>query len=162
MSSDGTSKKQRKKLEAARRVAAPGTLILAYATGTGHARISKSLVGLVVGFAALFVVVLLAVHVALIPGFVLVVVAIGLVRPKRGVALTPDAVLVFHESMWNGTPKSLIVSAPVASLSASDTATTGGSRVSLLFGTERITLKKDEFERLLRATAPTSLETPPV
>jgi hypothetical protein len=134
---------------------------LAYATGTGHARISKGLVGLVVGFVVLFVVVLVAIHVALIPGVVLLVVAIGLIRPKRGVAVTTDAVLVLHESMWNGTPNGLIVSSPVAPLSGSAAGGTGGPRVSVLLGTERITLKRDEIERLLRAIAPATVEPPP-
>jgi hypothetical protein len=161
MSSEGMSKRQHKKLDAARRVAGPDVQILAYAAGTGHARISKGFVGLVVGFVVLFVAVLVVIHVALIPGVVVVVVAIGLLRPKRGVALTTDAVLVFHESMWNGAPNGLIVISPVAALSGADAARTGGSRVSVPLGTERITLKRDEIERLLRAAAPSSVEPPP-
>jgi hypothetical protein len=115
MDSDGMNKGQRKKLAAARRVAESGSEILAYGTGSGHARLSKGLVGLVVGFAVLLLVVLVLVHVVLIPGVVLVVVAIGLIRPKRGVALTPDAVLVFHESIWNGKPNRLILRSPASS-----------------------------------------------
>ena len=159
MGPHGTSKRQHKKLDAARRVAEPGSEILAYGTGSGHARMSKGLVGLVVGFAVLFVVLLVAVHVVLIPGVVLVVLAIALIRPKRGVALTPDAVLVFHESMWNGKPNRLILSTPADSFSASNTPSTGGSRVSVLLGTERVTLKTNEYERLLRgAVAPPAVE----
>jgi len=160
MNTDRMSKRQHKKLEAARRLAEPGSQIVAYGTGTGHARISTGLIGLLVGFAVLFVVVLVAVHVALIPGVVLVVVAIGLVRPKRGLALTPDAILVFHESMWNGTPNRLILSSPVSSLSAA-AAASGASRVTVLLGTERVTLKAPEFDRLLRASVPPTAEVPP-
>jgi hypothetical protein len=148
------TKKQRKRLDAARGVAGPCIEILAYGTGTGHARMSKGLIGLIVGFGLLFVVVLVAVHVVLIPGVVLVVVAIGLIRPKRGVALTPDAVLVFHENIWNGQPNRLILSSPADVLSASGTAGTRGSRVSLLLGNERITMKRNAYEPLLRAAAP--------
>jgi hypothetical protein len=161
MGSDGMSKKQHKRLDAARQLAEPGTEILAYGSGTGHARMSKGLVGLIVGFALLFVVVLVAVHVVLIPGVVLVVVAIGLIRPKRGVAVTPDAILVFHESIWSGKPNRLILSAPAAALSASSGATTGTSRASLLLGTERITVKSNAFELLLRAAEPSTVELPP-
>jgi 4-amino-4-deoxy-L-arabinose transferase-like glycosyltransferase len=158
---DGMSKRQRKKLDAARRVNESGSEILAYGTGSGHARLSKGLIGLVVGFAVLFLVVLVLVHVVLIPGVVFVVVVIGLIRPKRGVALTPDAVLVFHESVWNGKPNRLILSSPASSFSASNPPISGGSRVSLLLGTERVTLKASEYERLLRAVAPPAVELPP-
>ena len=161
MGSDGVSKRQHKNFDAARRVSDPGLEILAYATGSGHTRMSRGLIGLVAGFAVLFVVVLVAVHVVLIPGVVLVVVAIGLMRPKRGVALTPDAVLVFHESMWNGKPNRLILSAPAASFSASNAPSTGASRVSLLLGSERVTLKTNEYGRLLRAVVPPAVELPP-
>jgi hypothetical protein len=159
MGPDGMSKKQHKQLDAARRVAEPGSEILAYGTGTGHARMSRGLIGLVVGFVALFVVVLLAVHVVLIPGVVLVVVAIGLIRPRRGVAVTPDGVLVFHESMWNAKPNRLIFSGPAASFHTPTSST--GSRVSVLLGPERVTLKTTHYERLLHAVAPPALELPP-
>jgi hypothetical protein len=155
------TKRQCKKLDAARGLADPRSQIVAYGSGTGHARISTGLVGLVVGFVVVFVVVLVAVHVALIPGVVLVVVAIGLVRPKRGVARTPDAILVFHESVWNGTPNRLILSAPVASLSAAGAANNGASRVTVLLGTERITLKAADFDRLLGSTVLPTAELPP-
>jgi hypothetical protein len=154
------SRRQQKKLDAARRVTESRPEVLAYGTGSGHARLSKSLIGLVVGFAVLFLVVLVLAHVVLIPGVVLVVVAIGLTRPKRGVALTPDAVLVFHESLWNGKPNRLILSSPASSFSASHP-NIGGSRVSLLLGTERVTLKANEYKRLLRAVAPPAVEPPP-
>ena len=160
MGSDGMSKRQHKKLDAARRIVDRGSEILAYGTGSGHARISKGLIGLVVGFAVLFVVVLIAVHVVLIPGVVLVVVTTGLIRPKRGVALTRDAVLVFQESMWNGKPNRLILSFPAASFSASNALSPRVSRVSFLLGTERITLKTNEYERLLRAVVPPAVELP--
>jgi len=162
MGPDAMSKKQHKKLAAARRIAAPGSEILAYGTGSGHARMSRGLVGLVTGFAVLFLIVLETVHVVLIPGVVLVVVAIGLVRPKRGVALTSDGVLVFHESMWNGRPNRLILDIPATSFSAPNPPSSADSRVSLLLGTERVTLKKDEYERLLRAVAPSAVELPPI
>ena len=162
MGSDGMSKRQRKKLETARRVTEAGPEILAYGTGTGQARLSKGLIGLVGGFAALFLVLLVLVHVVLIPGVVLVVVAIGLVRPKRGVALTSDAVLVFHESVWNGKPNRLILSSPPSSFSASNPPNSGSSRVALLLGTERVTLKTNEYQRLLRAVAPPAVELPPI
>ena len=160
MGTDRMSKRQQKKLDAARGVAEPGTEILAYGTGSGHARMSKGLIGLIVGFGLLFAVVLVAVHVVLIPGVLLVVVAIGLIRPKRGVAVTPDAVLVFHESIWSGRPNRLILSSPAAALSASGAPSTGGSRVSLLLGNERITLKRSAFEPLLRAAALSTHELP--
>ena len=161
MGSDGMSKRQRRKLDAARHVAEPGSEILAYGTGNGHARMSKGLVGLVVGFAVIFVVVLVALHTVVIPGVVLVVVAIGLLRPKRGVAVTPDAVLVFHESVWNGKPNGVILRGPADSLSASGASSAGASRVTLHLGTERITMKANEFERLLRASRPPIVEAPP-
>jgi hypothetical protein len=161
MGSSGMSKKQHQKLDAARRVAEPGVEILAYGTGTGHARMSKGLIGLVVGFVVLFVIVLVAVHVVLIPGVVLIVVAIGLIRPRRGVALTPDSVLVFHESMWSGKPNRLILSTPAASFSGSTAPGPGHSRVALLLGTERVSLKTNEYERLLRAGVPPAVEIPP-
>jgi hypothetical protein len=161
MGTERMSRRQYKKLDAARRVTDGGEDVLAYATGKGHARISKGLICLVVGFAALFVVLLAAVHVVLIPGVVLVVVAIGLIKPKRGVAVTPDAVLVFHESIWNGKPNRLVLSAPAAELSAANLASTGAPRASLVLGAERITLKTEEFERLLRAVERPIVEHPP-
>jgi hypothetical protein len=160
VSTNGMSKRQYKKLDAARGIAGPGTEILAYGTGSGHARMSKGLIGLIVGFGLLFAVVLVAVHVVLIPGVVLVVVAIGLIRPKRGVALTPDSVLLFHESIWSGRPNRLILSDPAGALSAAGSPSTGTSRVSLLLGDERITLKRAEFEPLLRAAALSTHELP--
>ena len=161
MGADGINKRQAKKLDAARRVTESGSEILAYGTGSGHARLSKGLIGLVVGFALLFLVLLVLVHVVLLPGVVLVVLAIGLIRPKRGVALTPDAVLVFHESMWNGKPTRLLLSSPASSFSPSNPPNSGSSRVSLLLGAERVTLKTNEYQRLLRAVASPAVELPP-
>lgn len=161
MRTDGMTKRQHKKLDAARGVAEPGTEILAYGTGSGNARMSKGFVGLIVGFVALFVVLLVAVHAVLIPGVVLVVVAIGLIKPKRGVAVTPDTVLVFHESMWNGKPNRLISVAPVDTLSTAKAGRTEASRVSLLVGAERVSLKTNEFDRLLHPAVPPAVEHPP-
>jgi hypothetical protein len=161
MGTNGMNKRQEKKLAAARGLAEPGAEILTYGTGNAHARLSKGLVGLVVGFVALFVIVLVAVHVVLIPGVVLIFVAIGLIRPKRGVALTADSVLVFHQSMWSGRPNRLILTAPISSFPIAVAPGTGRSGVSLHLGSERITVKTHEYERLLRAAVPPAVELPP-
>jgi hypothetical protein len=161
MGSNGMTKKQDKKLAAARGIADPGARILTYGTGSGHARMSKGLIGLVVGFVAAFAVVLVTIHLVLFPGVILIVVAIGLIRPKRGVALTPDSVLVFHESLWGGKPNRLILSAPISSFQTAGALSTGSTRVTLDFGTERIAMKSNEYERLLRAVVPPVVEFPP-
>jgi hypothetical protein len=160
MGHDAMSRAVRKKLDAARRLADPGREILAYGSGVGQARMAKGAVGLAAGFAVVFLVVLVALHTVLIPGFLLVLMVIRLIRPKRGLALTNGAVLVFHESMWNGRPSHLIMSAPAPAFVPSDAAGTGGSRVFLHLGPERVTLKGKEYERLLRAVKRPGAELP--
>ena len=138
MGSDGMNKRQRKKLEArARRVTEAGPEILAYGTGTGQARLSKGLIGLLGGFAVLFLVLLVLVHVVLIPEWFSSWWQSASSGQKRGVALTSDAVLVFHESVWNGKPNRLILSSPPSSFSASNPPNSGRSRVTVLLGTEQ-------------------------
>ena len=79
-----TSRRQRKNLEAAQGIAGPGAPVLALGGGTGHPRITKGVIGLAVGFVLLFAVVLAFLHFVLIPGVVIVLVAVQMIRPRRG------------------------------------------------------------------------------
>jgi hypothetical protein len=160
MDSDGTNRRQRKNLDAARKLAGPRSDVLAYASGSGHARMSKGFIGLVTCFILLFAIVLVVIHAVVIPGAVIIVVAIGLLKPRRGLALTSDAVLVFHESIWSGRPNRLTSQFPISSLMAAKSAGARSSRVNILFGAEGVSLKEKEFERLLRAAVP-AVERPP-
>jgi hypothetical protein len=149
MTTDGMNRRQRRRLDAARQLVGPDTTILAYGGGRGHARMSKGVVGLAAGFLVVFVAVLALLHAVLLPGGVLLIVGIGMIRPRRGVALTPDAVLLLHESEWNGKPNRLILrAAPVAFV---PTGSGSAGSVSFQLGTERVTLKRREYERLLSA-----------
>jgi hypothetical protein len=154
------NRRQRRNLDAARKLAEPGSEILAYASGSGHARLSKGFIGVATCFILLFAIVLLVIHAVVIPGAVVIVVAIALLKPRRGVVLTGDAVLVFHKSIWSGRPNRLISQFPTSALMAAKSAGTRSSRVNLLFGTERVSLKEREFDRLLQAAVPPAVERP--
>jgi hypothetical protein len=160
MGPDVMSRAVRNRFDAARRSAGPGKEILAYGSGIGHARMAKGAIGLAATFAVVFIFALVALHTVVIPGVLLVLVVIRLIRPKRGLALTPGAVLVFHESMWNGKPSRLILSAPVPAFVPDDATGTRGSRVFLHLGAERVTLKRKEYERLLGAVKSPGAELP--
>ena len=149
MDTSGLTGKQRKTFEAARRCVGPNVKVLVVGNGTGHARMTKGLIGLIAAFAALFGLTLALLHVVLIPGALLFVVGIGLVRPRRGVALTPDGVFVLHESLWTGKPNRILLTALPAHFTP--VGAKGDSKVCVQLGSEQVTFKRHEYDRLLRA-----------
>ena len=149
MNASGLTMNQNKTFRAALRCLGPGVDVLAFGNGTGHARMTKGLVGLLAAFAALFGLTLALLHVVLIPGALLLLVGIGLVRPRRGVALTADGVFVLHESLWTGRPNHLLLTASPADFTP--VGAHGDSKVRVQLGSELVTFKHQEYDRMLRA-----------
>jgi hypothetical protein len=135
------------KYRAAKDVVGQGTNILVYGSGTGHPRMTKGFIVLAGVVVAVLALVLVLTHHLLLPGGLLILVAYRLLRPRRGVALTPTAVIVFHLSMWNGKPKRVLLTAPPAAFVPIDGSTTG--RVSVQLGSECVTFKRQVFDHLL-------------
>lgn len=123
--------------------------VIAYGSGWGHIRISKGLIGLAVAFGVAFIAVLVVLGQFLIPGFLLILIAVGLLQPRRGVALTANAVFLLHESMVNAMPTHVLFAAQPSVLMTEEGA--GSRYVRLRFGDERLRIKRKEFEPLRRA-----------
>ena len=147
------TRRNRKNLAKAKKIGAPFGEVIAYVSGTGKLRFTEGLAMLIGCFVLLCVVVFMATGRILIPGFLVVIVGVGMVRPRRGVALMPNGLLVMHESMADATPKRILVHAPVGALEASivEAADTVQSSVHLDLGTERIRMKRGAYDSLLRA-----------
>ena len=149
MNASGPTRKQHKTFQAALKCVGPEVKVIAFGNGTGHPRMTKGFVGLIAAFAALFSLTLALMHVVLIPGALLLLVGIGLVRPRRGVALTEDGVIVLHESLWTGHPNRILLTASPGHFTP--VGAHGDSKVRVQLGSEQVTFKQHEYERMLRA-----------
>jgi hypothetical protein len=151
---------KRRGLEATKALLGPATNVRAYAFGRAHARMTNGAWGLIAIFGTAFVVVLIALQTILIPGVLLVLVLYGMVRPRRGVAVTDDGVVVMALSGWNGTPRHVIDTQPHAALRAGIRGA-NGSKVNVQLGSDLITLKRADFESLLAAAPDAAVPPPP-
>jgi hypothetical protein len=146
------TRSQRKKLGSARKVVGASTEIVGYWSGKGHTRAAKALLYLGIGYAVAFVAVQILLGRFLIPGVLLIVAVYYLVRPLRGIAVTPVGVLVLHESMMNGQPSRVLFVAPPGALGPLDEHLEGKRHVRVQIGSELIRLKRDDYQSLLLAT----------
>ena len=126
------------------------TGVRAFAFGRAHARMTNGAWWLIAIFGAAFVVVLVALKTILIPGVVLVWILFGMVRPRRGVAVTGEGVTVMALSGWNGKPTRVI---ETLSSSALRTGIRGarGNKVDAQLGADLITLRRSDFAQLAAA-----------
>ena len=119
MARDWTHSK-RKKLASARKLVGPSMEVVAYGSGKGHTRGCRRLSSASDAYVVAFIAVQIVLGRFLIPGVLLILVVYYLIRPLRGIAITPFGVLVMHESMANGQPSSVLLVAPRDALGAFD------------------------------------------
>ena len=145
----GTSRREQKKARQAQALVADQAV--AYGSGTGHARLSQSLVGAAIGFVALFVVVLLVLGRFLIPGVVLLVVAASTIRPRRGVAITPQGIFVMHENMVDNMPNQVVAHGPISGITSLVDDDGKAAHVRLAVGGEIVRLRRSTYAFLRSA-----------
>jgi hypothetical protein len=145
----GSSRREQKKARQAQSLVAGQAV--AYGSGTGHVRFSQSLVGTVIGFVALFVVVLLVLGRFLIPGVVLLVIAASAIRPRRGVAITPQGIFVMHENMVDNMPNQVVAHGPISGITSLVDDNERASHVRLAVGREIVRLRRTTYAFLCSA-----------
>jgi Protein of unknown function (DUF2510) len=147
------SRKNRKNLAKAQKIIGPSTDVAAYGSGAGKARITQGFIILVLCCLALSLLVYLNSGIVLIPGLLPIIIGASLVRPRRGVAVTPGGLIVMHESNLDASPNRILVGAPLDALDAHVQDADGSvqTSVDLEVGTERIRLKRAAFETLVLA-----------
>jgi hypothetical protein len=150
MAKDRT-RNQRKKLASARKVVGASTEVVDYRSGKGHTRATKTLLYLGLGYIVALLAVQIFIGRLLIPGVLLILVVYYLVRPLRGVAVSPFGAVVMHESMMNGQPTKVLFVAPPDALGSSDEHLEGKTHVRVQIGSELIRLKRDDYESLVLA-----------
>ena len=150
MARDWTHSK-RKKLASARKLVGPSMEVVAYGSGKGHTRGTKTLLCLGIAYVVAFIAVQIVLGRFLIPGVLLILVVYYLIRPLRGIAITPFGVLVMHESMANGQPTQVLFVAPRDALGAFDEHLEGRGHVRVQIGPELIRVKRDVYESLVLA-----------
>src|SRR5262245_18829295 len=142
--------RQRRELGVAR--AQIGDSVLAYTAGRARARWTTTARSMLALFVALFLLLLFAFHVILIPGALLIYLLYDAVKPRRGLTVLPDGVAEVKLSLWNGAPRSVITTAAHEALLAPhvvrDEHGTG-----VRFGEETICVNDADLERLRSAVS---------
>ena len=148
------TRRKRKNLAKAQKIIGPSTLVAAYGSGAGKARITRGFIILVSSYVAISLAVFVLAGIVLIPGLVVIIIGASLLRPRRGIAVTSSGLIILHESMLDASPNRVILSAPLASLSTTIRDGQGSvqTSVDLEMGAERIRLKRATFETLLLAS----------
>jgi hypothetical protein len=142
------TRQQRRGQEAVQKLLGPGDEVMAFAFGRAHARMTNGAWTLIAIFGAAFVIVLVTLKTILIPGVLLIWILYGMVRPRRGVAVTRSGIVVTALSGWNGVPTHVTQTLPPGALRAGIRNATG-NKVDVQLGAELITLKRPDFEALV-------------
>ena len=155
-------RKKRKNLAKAQKIVGPSTDVAAYGSGAGKARVTQGFIILVLCYLALSLLVYLASGIVLIPGLLLLIIGASLLRPRRGVAVTPRGLILMHESMLDASPNRILMGAPLGALDAHVQDANGAiqTSVDLEMGAERIRLKRATFETLVLARSELPLGDP--
>src|SRR5262245_40372978 len=151
---------QRKGQEGVQKLLGPGDEVTAFAFGRAHARMTSGAWSLIAIFGTLFVIVLVALKTIVLPGALLIWILYGMVRPRRGVAVARSGIVVAAWSGWNGAPKRVTVVLPPEAL-RSGIRKAIGSKVDVQLGDDLVTLKRQDFEALLRAVPDGRIPPPP-
>ena len=142
-----------KKRAAAEQLLGPGTVLRAYSSGAGHARWSGDLTALVGGFVLALVVSVLAFHVFVFPGVLLIVAAYLLFRPRLAIAVGAGGAALLRESIWTGRPYRVLEVHALSELPAHDLAAGDGKRITVALGAERVTVRRADYLRLQQAAS---------
>lgn len=145
------TRSQRRLLEAARKVMGENADVRAAAAGRANARWSRGARVVVGIFAVAFVLGVVLIHVILVPGVLVVVIVIETTVPRRCVIVTGTEVADLELSLVRARPTSVIAVANHAALfdSRLDRGQSGKSVVA--FGTETVSLRRKDVERLRMA-----------
>jgi hypothetical protein len=145
------ARRRQKKLACAGRVAGPGVQVTEYGRGIGHSGIAGWLAFVLIGCIVVFVWVPILLGKILFPGVALVLIAVLLIRPHRGIAVTSFGILVMHESLLDGQPDKIVYMAPRFALGPLVEQLEWKRQVLVHIGAEQITLKRTVYESLLVA-----------
>jgi len=88
-----------------------------------------------------------------VPGWAAIWFLRQMINNPRGVAVADQGLIVTRESVWNASPRSIVVLLPIDALGAHIGATKTHLRLQL--GAEQIWLRRTEYEILMTATRPT-------
>ena len=154
------TRQQRKAQEAVRKLLGSGDEVTAFAFGRAHARMTSGAWSLIAIFGTLFVIVLVALKTIVLPGALLIWILYGMVRPRRGVAVTRAGIVIAALSGWNAAPKHLISTLPPETIRAGIRNATG-NKVDVKLGDDLITMKRQDFESLLAAVPDGRIPPPP-
>jgi hypothetical protein len=144
--------RQRRELAAATALLGEAAGVRAYAVGRTSARWSAGARWLVGGFAALFVFMLVVAHVILFPGGLVIFGLYEMVKPRRGIVVTPAGLSELKLSALNGRPSSVLATTAHAGLFDPRTQPEHG-RTTVWIGDEAISLKDPDLARLRAAAS---------
>lgn len=128
-----------------------GAPIAAYAGGTGQVRFTGTFVTVAIGIGVASVAAIASSGRLIVPGVIVIVVALSSMRPRRGVAVTPDALLVLHESMVNALPNRVVAFGTLAEIDAVEGNGADAGHVRLHLGAEVIRMKRSAYDLLVVA-----------
>ena len=154
------TRQQRRGQEAVQKLLGPGDEVMAFAFGRAHARMTTGAWSLIAIFGTAFVIVLVTFKTILIPGALLIWILYGMVRPRRGIAITDSGIVVTTLSGWSGSPKHVTQTLPHAALRAGIRNATG-SKVDVQLGADLTTVRRRDFESLTAAVPDGQVPPPP-
>lgn len=164
MSRRGLSRKQRKGLEATKRLLGPGADVRAYAAGRGAARMTTAAWIIIGGFCAAFVAMLAVYGVVLVPGFLAILVLYVSITRFHALAVTESGLVLLGVSRWTGLPSRPVALLPYAILWPPYAEPTRG-RVRVHLQHDYVTVRQHEYDQLVGAalqatTAPVAVQQP--
>ena len=137
--------------ESLAKVLPQGTIVRAYAGGPAHARLSPLATGIIVTFTVVFAALAVTTGRILVPGVFLLLFLAAAVRPHRGCAVTNRGLALVRTRIENHEPKELLLWLPTASLLPPNLVTVGTKRMRVQLGSERVSLRTEDYQRLVGA-----------
>jgi len=125
----------------------PDSMVREYAVGQAHARMTMGAIIAIALFVGVFVTAL-ALGVVVYPGVLLLLFVSHSVRPPRGIAATDQGVVLVERRFLTGKPSKVLALGPGSGLLSTRSA---GRRVVVAMGPDRVTMRRSEYDRLLRA-----------
>jgi hypothetical protein len=139
--------RQRKEIGAARALLGDTANVRAFATGRAEARWTDGASVMTGIFGAVFLVALFVFHVILFPGALFLFALYGMIRPRRGIAVTANGVTELALGIWNGRPCSVISTTDHAALFGPRATQNKGMTV-VTFGGETVSLRDRDLAML--------------
>jgi len=150
MAFEPSKRSRRNGTRAAQRLLGPDVVIREIGFGRAHARLTTSAIALVSIFVVAFIVAL-ALGVVLIPGGLLLIVVLGLIRPPRAVVVTDHGTALLNRGIGTGRPTKVLALLAHDALPPPSALVSGIRAVPL--GPDRVSFSRKEIERLTTAAS---------